>query len=672
MFFPCLRDLSAALLLASALVVTTPVPAAVPLSETALAAQRQSYVDAERALASGDRTRLRALQAQLRDYPLYPYLRARELGQNLASATSTEIRQFLNQWSDVPASARLRGAWLRTLAEQGRWDDVIADYRPGNDLELDCLYRSALLNRGRPDVALAGFQSLWLRQQSLPAACERPVQAWASQGALTAALAWQRFAALMGARNLAAARQTQTWLDADDQAWARLWLMIDQNPALLLQAPELQTLGNDRSTGIVLWGLARWIERNSAESAPAFDEIRRRGIVPDAAMLPLERRLAVLLSARHHPEALRRLDALGASREDDTTREWRLRLGLALGDWALVLRAIDHMPPAQAGLTAWRYWRARALENTGQTGTADRLYRDIVNERDYYGLLAARRIGQTPAWTQRPLPRTDTASLRALAARPAVQRARELFLLGRPAEARSEWEPVLRDADRSLWRSAALLAAEWNWYGQTIAWLARAGDWDDLVLRFPTPWRTEFENAAQDTQLPPAWLYAVARVESTMMPEARSGAGALGLMQLLPDTARAVAASIGYRLPDSAALYDPAVNIRLGSVYLRQLLDRFGGNPVLATAAYNAGLRRVGEWLPSGTEVDVDVWIDTIPYGETRAYVRRIWEYMAIYEIRLGNTARGFDVERIGSRAQPLPDDSRAQPGMTSTNAPLP
>lgn len=651
MFPTRLRGLPVALLLALTAPIAADPAAAAPLSETALAAQRQSYLDAERALAAGDRTRMRTLSPQLRDYPLYPYLRARELGQNLATASSAEIRQFLSQWADVPAAARLRGAWLRALAEQSRWDDVIADYRPGPDPELDCLYRTALLNRDRPDVALNNFQALWLREQPLPAACDRPVQAWASQSGLTPALAWQRFAALMGARNPAAARPVQTWLEPADQAWARLWLQVDQNPALILQAPDLQMAGSDRGAGIVTWGLARWIERNSAEAAPAFDEIRRRGLIADEQLLPLERRLAVLLAARRHPDALRRLDALGSSREDDSIREWRARLGLAQGDWPLVLRSIEHMPAAQAAQAGWRYWRARALESSGQNGTAERLYRELAGERDYYGLLAARRIGTPPTWTQRPLPRPPVATLRGLAARPAVQRARELFLLGRPGEARSEWEPVLRNADTATWRAAALLAADWNWYGQAIIWLARAGDWDDLVLRFPTPWRSEFENAAQDTQLPPAWLYAVARVESTLLPEARSGAGALGLMQLLPDTARGVASSIGYRLGDNSQLFDPAVNIRLGSVYLRQLLDRFGGNPVLATAAYNAGLRRVGEWLPAGTELAADVWIDTIPYSETRAYVRRVWEYMAIYESRLGGTAHGFEVERIEARA---------------------
>lgn len=647
-----LRHVAVALLLAATGPLAPHAVFAAPLSEAALAAQRQNYVEAERALAAGDRTRLRTLSAQLRDYPLYPYLRARELGQNLATAGTADVRQFLTQWADVPATARLRGAWLHALAEQSRWDDVIADYRPGTDPDLDCLYRGALLARERPDAALNGFQNVWLREQPLPATCDRIVQAWAAQGGLTPALAWQRFAQLMGARNLAAARQTQPWLDPADQNWARLWLLVDQNPATLLQAPELQAIGDERGAGIVVWGLARWIERNSAEAAPAFDEVRRRGIVPDALLVPLERRLAVLLATRRHPDALRRLDAIGAAQEDDATREWRVRLGLALGDWPLVLHALDRLTPEQAEQPGWRYWRARALEASGQPNTAERLYRELSGLRDYYGMLAARRLGTTPALTQRPLPRPSSAALRALAARPAVLRARELVLLGRPADARSEWEPLLRGADASLWRTAALLAADWNWYGQTIVWLGRAGDWDDLTLRFPTPWRSEFEAAAQATQLPPAWLYAVARVESTFMPEARSGAGALGLMQLLPETAQGVAASIGYRLTDNAALLDPATSVRLGSVYMRQLLDRFGGNAVLATAAYNAGLRRVGEWLPAQAGMAADVWIDTIPYGETRAYLRRVWEYTVIYENRLGSTtARGLDADTISARS---------------------
>ena len=234
----------------------------------------------------------------------------------------------------------------------------------------------------------------------------------------------------------------------------------------------------------------------------------------------------------------------------------RLGLARATGPGA----ALDRTHAGRAGRTGRLAlpWRARALESSGQNGTAERLYRELAGERDYYSLLAARRIGTTPAWTQRPLPRPPVATLRGLSPRPAVQRARELFLLGRPGRARSEWEPVLRNADTATWR-AAMLAADWNWYGQAIIWLARAGDWDDLVLRFPTLAQAN-SRTPRRTQLPPAWLYAVARVE-TLAAEARSGAGALGLMRLLPDTARGVASSIGYRLGDNSQLFDPAVNI---------------------------------------------------------------------------------------------------------------
>lgn len=626
----------------------TPTTWAAPLTESALASQRRAFVDAERALLSGDTVRLRALSVQLHDYPLYPYLRYRELSRSLATSDARTVRRFLADFADTPLAPRLRGEWLRLLADQSRWDDIVLDYRPDSDLELSCIQRTALLQQQRTAQALAGFDAAWLGEKTLPGRCDPVVQAWATQGGLTPAMAWQRFTIGMQAGSTSAARQALPWLDPEDQDWARLWLAVDQNPALILQDSRLQASGDEHVEMIVAHGLMRWMNRDSVAAAPAVDEIRRRRTVTEEQLLPIERTLAIYMAARQHPDALRRIDAIPTAYENDTLREWRVRLYLLRGNWRATIDAIEHMPPAQLARPAWRYWRARALEGIGERSAADIAYRELASLRDYYGFLAASHTSQRPAMTDHPVAK-PLAAMQTLASLPAVNRARELFLLGRPYDARSEWALVMDNADPQRLRAAALLVADWGWAGQAILWLAKAGDWNDLALRFPLPWRNEVESAAHTTRLSPAWLYAIARQESTFQPEVRSPADARGLMQLLPSTAVDVARGIGMRLNGSSSLYDPSINLKLGSIHLRQLLDRFDGNMVTATAAYNAGENRIRDWLPSTDAVDADIWVETIPFVETRNYVKRVWEYTAVFEYRLGLPVQGLTPNKVSS-----------------------
>lgn len=641
-----------------------PALASTPPTEATLKAQRQAFLDAEAALKAGDAARLQALKARLRDYPLLPYLRLREFTDKLATASADDVRQFLASYPDTPFAARLRTRWVTELAAQGRWDDIIQDYAPGPEAEPECAYRAALLQRDRLAAALQGFDVLWVRGQPLPELCLGVAQSWAARG-LPAGIAWQRFSAAMQARQAAAARQTLPFLDAADQDWARIWLAVDQAPAMILREPALQVVGSERIAEIVAATLDRWIDRDSVEALPALDAIAQRRTVPADRLAPLRRKLAIHIAARDHPAALARLDALDPALEDDSVREWRVRVLLRRGDWLGTLRALDRQPSEQRAQPVWRYWRARALEGIGRRDDANSIYRDLSTLRDYHGFLASLRLGAAFRIVNRPLAPAEE-EMRALAAQPPILRARELLLLGRLPEARSEWDWALRGSDAKRQVAAAQLAAEWSWYGQTIIYLARAGEWDDLTLRFPTPYLPAVDEAARTANIAPAWVFAVARQESVFQPDVRSGAGALGLLQLLPDTAKQLAGRAGLSYRGPGTLLDPRSNLLLGAIYLRQLQDRYGGNPVLATAAYNAGPRRVDGWLPVNGEQDADVWVETLPFGETRQYVKRVWEYMGIYEARLGLQPRSMAAfTRVAPAPAPPP------PAATTPDEPL-
>ena len=310
---------------------------------------------------------------------------------------------------------------------------------------------------------------------------------------------------------------------------------------------------------------------------------------------------------------------------------------------------IRAMPAALGATERWRYWLARSLEMTGAEDEARELFVTLAGERDYHGFLAADRVGREYHLAHIPL-EPGAERVAEVAAMPALVRAGELFALDRPIEARREWWLVLDrlSGDKPALQAAAKLAQEWGWHDQAIFTLARTGYWDDLELRFPLQHSQAIDGAAKRRELPNSWVYAVVRQESAFSRDARSPAGALGLMQLMPRTARAIAREIKHPTPRRKDLFEPDTNITLGTAYLDRVLERFEGNSVLATAAYNAGPSRVARWLPEET-VPADLWVETIPFSETRSYVQRVFAYRVIYDRR-----QGREPERLQALMPPV------------------
>jgi len=298
------------------------------------------------------------------------------------------------------------------------------------------------------------------------------------------------------------------------------------------------------------------------------------------------------------------------------------------------------MSEQQRNTPEWRYWRAIALIENGHHAAAETPLRELAAERSYYGFLAADELAQPYAFGHDRLD-SDEETLERLASDPALVRARELFLVGLDGRGRSEWDAAIAwftDAEKA---QAAILADRWGWHSRAIATAAGIGHYDDLALRYPLPWQPSFERYAAAARIPANWAYGIARSESLFMRDLRSSAGAIGVMQLMPATGREVARTISLPYSGLDTLTDPENNIRLGTSYLASMMDRYAGNRVLATAAYNAGPRRVDAWLPVQGDVDARIWIENIPYNETRSYVRRVLAAETIFHWRLtGDTRR--------------------------------
>src|SRR5690606_32812818 len=268
------------------------------------------------------------------------------------------------------------------------------------------------------------------------------------------------------------------------------------------------------------------------------------------------------------------------------------------------------------------------------------LLQPLAREAHFHGFLAADRLRQPYALC--PLePAAVGAARDRAAAHPGLARALELHALDRRGWAGREWRAALAGMDDGTRVAAVERAVQAGWYDRAVFGLQGEQELRLYALRFPLDHAAHLRSSAGHQGLDPAWVAALIRAESSWMADARSPANARGLMQLLPATGKAIAQRLGMRWRGAAMLHEPLANITLGTAYLRAMLDRFDATPAIATAAYNAGPTPATRWSSErAAQADaLDLWIETIPYHETRAYVARVFAFSVIYDWRLNGDA---------------------------------
>jgi soluble lytic murein transglycosylase len=643
------RALSHLLLLLSACAGLAAAAQAAPSLESQRVAFRQAWAVAQR---GGDGWRSWA--GELADYPLYPYLEAAALEHDVDTLDRATVAGFLARHPDLLPSADLRRAWLRSQARQQRWDDFLALYQPGLGDALTCDALQAKLAQGGTLDFERDLATLWTRP-SLPNACDKVLAAAHDAGLLTDARLWARIDRALDAGQGGTVAALAAWLPGEEaRAAARLAQALRDPAAAVADAVNWPDTPRHRQAAAL--ALQRLARRDTDAADAGWQRLR-----PRFSFTPTQRDGVLYALALYHAtdfdeHALVRLAALPAAARTDTSREWRARVALARQDWPAVLAAIDAMPATQQDEDEWRYFRARALAATGQASRADALYGKLAREATYYGFLAADRVQGDYAIC--PLdPPDDPQREQALLARPGLQRAFELFAVDLPQLARREWSHALDGADAGTLRLAARLAYERQWYDRAVFAYSSGNALRYYDQRFPLASQDGVVPQAQQAGIDPSWAYAIARAESAWMSDAHSGADARGLMQLVPATAAQVAKKNGLDWAGGQSLYDPVVNVMLGTRYLAQMAARFGGAPWLASAAYNAGPNKVDQWLDQRGSLPPDLFVATIPYHETRDYVARVMAFAVIYDWRLSGKALPL-ASRMPAIGQPysLPD----------------
>ena len=600
--------------------------------------EREIYREAVRLIKTGQFDLYYHIKRSLRDYPLYDYLRYTELIHRLERFNKSEMVDYLEEFKGRPVALSLRQHWLRHLADQEDWRTFADYYSPEvADKELACLYGRSLQKTGREGQLMQWAQRMWLAPQSQPDACNPVFHRWRELGGMTSELAWQRFELAIKSGEFKLAKYLRTLLAEDDQPYAEPLKKIQQRPEYILQTDRFWD-DTPRMQDIILYGVVALSRYRAQEAFNVLKQYQRTHDFDEAALEAAWVEVGIMLSLTSQaPVPAKSLPA--KPHKHPRLMEAQLRNALRQEDWQRLPKQIAQLPAELQGTPRWRYWTARGLAASdagAEQARAEDSFAALAQERNFYGFLSAELLGQDYSFLNetRDPPEWDVT---AVAEKPGLERALELFALGERTLARMEWYAASSKLSAAEAEAAAVLALRHGWRKAAIQTLIDAEAWNVLDSRFPLAYESLFNHLSQRARIPLAWGLAIARQESAFMPDAKSPSGALGIMQIMPATARQLASKTKFGFSRNSSLLELSRNIALGVEYLGQLLRRFDNNRVLASAAYNAGPNRVEDWAQSwlAPSLPVDVWVEAIPYTETRNYVQSVLTFSSIYSYRM-------------------------------------
>jgi soluble lytic murein transglycosylase len=595
----------------------------------------------------------------LRAYPLYPYLQAARIGAALAEAgadfgaADERAQSFIAAYEHDPVGRELRRVWLASLAQRELWQTYLDHYRPQlADEAQQCHSYTARIALNLTDELAEAIRAQWLTPKSLQE-CRQAFDWLRAQGGLTDELIEGRARLALEENNFRFAREIAAQLPQERAAPLLGWAALLEHPQR--QIDQLIAHPSRRvEDDALLAGWTRLARTNRDAAIERFERLVRSRKLNDEEASRYALALALPLTWDRRPEALGYFKRVQPTDLDDYALEWQARAALWAQDWKRAAQSIAAMSDPTRGLARWRYWAARAAERSGDSKLARELYESLLIDDNFYSMMAAARLDRPLAPTIEKLA-VDDVQLAQIGRLPEFVRAHELLLSDLRPLANVEWAYGLDRLAEDARRQAIHLAASWGWYNQAVATATQQRVFNDYVLLYPRPFNREVDKAAKLVDLPRELIYGVMRQESLYRADAVSSAGARGLLQLLLETARRTAKVWDRPRPTAEGLLEPSVNITLGAAHLRDLVDRFNGQTIVALAGYNAGPNAARRWLPSEA-IESDVWIENIPYNETRNYVQRILWHTVVF--RWLESGEPQHTDRWLARVAPLEEAS--------------
>jgi soluble lytic murein transglycosylase len=590
---------------------------------------------------------------------LFPYLQYEDYRNRRGEVAVTEMAEFLNSHRDWAFSPGLRSSWLKTLAKKKRWADLVAHSGGITETGLRCQRIHGQIILKQLDGVLGEAQTLWTAAKSQPDECD-PVFDWLIKNdGITESLAWERIRLAMTKGNRGLIKYLKRFVPEHQRRWLDDWQSLSHAGYSRLERarswPE-----NEITRMITATSLQRLARIDAATASKKFQlleshfnwgETQRAAILRDIALYS-----AVGLENDTHGHMTR----VPAKYRDAQLLEWWVRYLLSKQDWQSLAAVIGQMPEETRNDDRWLYWLAQAGLRSGQVKTPSEALAGLARKANYYGFLAADELGLEYNICPSQ-PDIDNAEIDRLAGMEGFKRALELRKAGLDNWATEEWTLAASRLSPAELKGAAALANREHWHDRVIFALGNSGDLDFYEWRFPLIWEEEVKREAMANQLDPAWVYGTIRSESAMLETARSSANALGLMQITPATGKRVARKFGLAWSGSSQLKTIGGNLPIGTAYMSELLQDYRNNPVLVSGSYNAGPNAVNQWLDTRPLGEAAVWVETLPYFETRDYIPRVLAFTTLYQWRLGSP-----VQRISSRMPHIESGKISAKGSTS------
>jgi len=609
-----------------------------------LSSQQKLYNQAITAFDKKDTKTADKLTNRLKNYSLYPYLQLKQIRRDIYKTSEKDVFNFIDSYVNTPLAKKAQSSYLQKLARQKKWKTYISAYKklPLTSAHYQCYLLQAQINTGKGKQVLAEISDVWNVSYSQPKSCDPVFAYWQKNGKLTSNIAFDRTWKAINKKNYALAKHLQKKVTKKNQlASLDLFWTLQKDVSSISDKKTLskKTLHN---ADLAAYAIRKLAIKKGTLALNTWLRDRDRFNFSDEQ----KKYLNVYFGNKfakgtyYNPKALAILQKIDPAYQYDEVSEWKVRQALISQDWKNVVKLIKSMPQSLQQENRWIYWLETAKQRSNPKQYKAN-YANIINERDFYSFIAAHLTGE-PLQLNDKTTKINKAIQNGLLKMSSVQRMAEFVKLGHTSSAYQEWNLLRNKLTKEQNIAMGYIASQWGWHIQGIRIAAKFKVWDELGMRFPRSQNKLFAKLGNDRKIGETWPVAIARQESAYNRYAKSSAGARGFMQLMPATAKQTAKKFDIDYSNKNDLFDPTTNISLGTAYLSEMLGKFGSK-AYASAGYNAGPHRVERWLKSRGKLPLDIWIETIPFNETRGYVQNVLTYSAIYDLLEGKKAVMFN-----------------------------
>ncbi|MCD9529598.1 murein transglycosylase [Photobacterium carnosum] len=611
--------------------------------------QRTWYEQAQTAFSANDMALFHQEKTKLGGYPLYPYLEYREFNAQLATQKSSQVQVFIDKYKMLPFSQSIKTRYLNQLVRTGRWHDflMIQPAVPRNT-DLQCAFYYAKEKMGHAQLAWQGASKLWQTGSSLPASCDNLLDSWRAAGKRTNAMVLDRMVLAYAKGNKSLLSYLDKLLTGDAQASGEAVLALYNQPQNVGEFAKKSkvTPFNQALTQNAFLLLAR---TDTQQAVAEYDQVVRGQHFDKATKQTLADAVASRLMSTTDASLAQWRDSKLAQSDNASLLERRVRNAIREADWKQTQLWIDRLPKEAQQTPRWTFWKAKLLAQNGNKKQANKIYTSLLGERDFYSAAAATILHKPIVY---PLTKAPTSTALLKPYKKSLVRIKELIALDKVTAANREWGYLLsKIINVQTKRQLAVYAEKHQWHYLAVQATISGKLWDHMTLRFPLAHKWLFDFFGKQRNIPTSTMMALARQESALNIHARSHVGASGLMQLMPATAAETAKKLDYKYKGKQSLFNPSVNIRLGSAYLEMMLKRNDDNRIYAFASYNAGPGRVSQWKKvTDGKLDVYAFIEQIPFNETRGYVQNVLMFDIYYNELMGRKGVLFSPSELKAR----------------------